>query len=228
MPVISVDTMTKATKILIADDHQILLDGMKAILTEEANFKIVGEAHNGKEVLEVLKGSDADVLIMDINMPEMDGIEALKAIEKLNTDLKIIILSSYDDLRLIKEVLKAGASGYLTKNSAAESIIDAVETVVKGEQYFDSAIQKKIIGAFPGAGSKGKERTTEGVLPVSLTNRERDILRLIAQEYSSKEIGKQLFISVNTVETHRKNLIRKLKVRNSIGLAKFAIQHGFT
>jgi len=220
--------MTKATKILIADDHQILLDGMKAILTEEANFKIVGEAHNGKEVLEVLKGSDADVLIMDINMPEMDGIEALKAIEKLNTDLKIIILSSYDDLRLIKEVLKAGASGYLTKNSAAESIIDAVETVVKGEQYFDSAIQKKIIGAFPGAGSKGKERTTEGVLPVSLTNRERDILRLIAQEYSSKEIGKQLFISVNTVETHRKNLIRKLKVRNSIGLAKFAIQHGFT
>jgi len=218
--------MSKPTKILMADDHQILLDGMKAILDGDKKYKIVGEAHNGEEVLEILSDTEVDVLIMDINMPKMDGIEALKEIQKLNTDLKIIILSSYDDLRLIKEVLKAGAMGYVTKNSAAEHIVTAINTVLNDEQFFDSDIQKKIIGAFPTGKSKKAERTQEGVLPVSLTGREQEILRLIALEYSSREIADQLFISINTVETHRKNLIRKLNVRNSIGLAKIALQYG--
>jgi len=211
--------------ILIADDHQILIDGIKAILSDGEKFNIVGEAHNGKEVLKHLEKEHPDVLIMDINMPEMDGIEVLKQVHGKTNDLKIIILSSYDDIRLIKEVLKMGVSGYLTKKSAAGNILDAVEKVVNGEQYYDKEIQQRIISAFPGASKKKKERPREGVLPVSLTNREMDILKLIAQEYSSREIGEQLFISINTVETHRKNLIRKLNVRNSIGLAKFAIQH---
>ncbi len=220
-----INTESKPVRILIADDHQMLIDGIVAILGDLDQFQVVGHAHNGKEVLDFLKKDSVDVLVMDIKMPEMDGIEVLKTIEGRYDDMKIIVLSSYHDIRLIKEMLKAGAHGYLTKKSAAEGIIDAIESVINGGQYFDDDVQKKIVNAFPGANDK-KERPTEGVLPISLTARELDILKLIAQEYSSKEIGEQLYISPNTVETHRKNLIRKLNVRNSIGLAKFALMHG--
>ncbi|MBX2845166.1 MAG: response regulator transcription factor [Saprospiraceae bacterium] len=219
--------MKTPISILLADDHQLLIDGIKAILSDEDQFVIAGEAHNGKEVLDFLKTDTPDVLIMDINMPEMDGIETLKVLQGENKDLKIIILSSYDDIRLIKEVLKMGVDSYLTKSSAAENILNAVNAVIKGKKYFDEDVQAQMIKAFPGVdSSKNKrKRSREGVMPISLTNREIDVLRLIAQEYSSREIGEQLFLSSNTVETHRKNLIKKLNVKNSIGLVKYAIQY---
>jgi DNA-binding NarL/FixJ family response regulator len=154
-------------------------------------------------------------------MPKIDGIKILQEFSKRESKPLIIVLSSYDEKKLVKEVLKMGADGFLAKKCAGEQIVEAIKTVNLGEQYFSESIQKKIVSIF----SNEKEENSnpqDGTFFSSLTERETEVLRLIAQEYSTKEIASELFISVNTVETHRKNLIKKLKVKNAVGLALYA------
>lgn len=215
----------KKIRVHIADDHKVLIDGINAVLKTEEDFDVVGYSLNGQEVLDWYKQHSSDVLVLDINMPEIDGIKVLQEFKKQGFEPpQVIILSSYDDIKLVKEVLKIGAKGFLAKKCAAEQIVEAIRTVSDGRQYFSDHIQEKIVNSFSGDVNDG-DGAENGAFFSLLTNREKEILKLISSEYSTKEIASALFISVNTVETHRKSLMKKLKVKNVVGLALYAHKH---
>lgn len=213
--------MKKKIRIYLADDHKVLIDGMQAVLNTNKNFEVAGFSLNGVNVIEQATKNKADILVMDINMPEKDGIEVLKDLSGGGFPFKVIILSSYDDLKLIREVMKLGARGYLTKQCAGENIIEAIQAVENGEEYFCKTVRDKIFNSFTRNNIKPNAETSN----VSLTDREIEIIKLISLEYSGKEISEELSISTNTVETHRKNLVKKLNVKNTIGLVKFALKN---
>lgn len=215
--------MSNKIKIHLADDHQVLIDGMLAVLKTNPKFEVVGYSLNGLDLLETVKKNKANILIMDINMPQKDGIEVLKDFFEKGFSCRVIILSSYDDIKLIKEVLKLGASGYLSKECAGENILEAIEVVASGKDYFSKNIQDKIFSSL--TGNTTPNTSKEFQLSNILTEREIEILKLISLELSGKEIGEKLFISSYTVETHRKNLIKKLNVKNTIGLVKYALKN---
>ena len=216
--------MERKIRIHIADDHQIIIDGLLAVLRLEEDFEVVGFSLNGEGLYERIVNNNADILIMDINMPDKDGLEVLKEFKQHGYPAKVIILSSYDDLKLIKEVLKSGVSGYLSKKCAGENITNAIRSVYNGEQYFSETIKNKLLSSF--SGHEARETYEESApIPTNITKREMEILKLIAQEYSTKEISCELTLSTNTIDTHRKKLMRKLQVKNSIGLVKYAIKN---
>lgn len=208
----------------IADDHQILIDGVIAVLGQERDIDVVGFSLNGKQVIDWFGEHSADVLILDISMPVLDGIEVLKKFKDLEDVPKIVILSSYDDIKLIKEVLGMGALGFIPKKSAGEHIVRAIKNVHKGDQYFSDEVKEKMMKTFMGKPIHDNG-SQEGMLINSLTRREYQILKLIAQQYTTREMGDNLGISESTVETHRKNLIKKINVKNSVGLAIFAMKN---
>jgi two-component system invasion response regulator UvrY len=216
--------MNKMITVHIADDHQILIDGVKAVLNIEPNIEVVGYSLNGNEVIAWFKEQSCDVLILDINMPELDGIEVLKKLKQHKNRPEIIVLSSYDDVKLVKEVLQMGAKGFVPKKSAGEHIVNAVYKVAEGSQYFTDDVKEKMMQTLLNGQIKN-EGSQDGVLISSLTKREVEILKLVAQQYSTREIGDELHISESTVETHRKNLMKKVKVKNSVGLAIFALKN---
>ncbi|WP_264564923.1 response regulator transcription factor [Flavobacterium sp. N3904] len=215
--------MTKNIRIHLADDHQIIIHGIQTLLHTVPNFKVVGSSLNGTTIFDDVTNNHADVLVLDISMPEKDGIEVVKEFAEKGFPCKVIILSSYDDLKLIKEIMDLGVSGYLTKQCAGDNIIEAVHAVSNGEEYFCESIRAKI---FTNATKNNPKLSTykPNVNPL-LTEREIEIIILIALEYSGKEISEELFISINTVETHRKNIMKKLKARNTIGIVKYAMNN---
>ena len=208
----------------IADDHQILIDGVKAVLDLEPKIEVTGFSLNGLQVVEWFKENQADVRVLEINMPELDGIQVLKSLKGEKNRPEIIVLSSYDDVKLVKEVLQMGAKGFVPKKSAGEHIVNAVYKVAEGNQYFTDDIKEKMMHTLL-SGQVKNEGSQDGVLISSLTKREVQVLKLVAQQYSTKEIGDELHISESTVETHRKNLMKKVKVKNSVGLAIFALKN---
>jgi DNA-binding NarL/FixJ family response regulator len=214
--------MTSPIKIHLADDHQVLIDGLSNLLKTVSNFEVVGSSLDGTTVYNDVVADEADVLILDISMPKKDGIETLKEFNEKESPCKVIILSSYDDLKIIKEVMKLGAKGYLTKNCAGENIIEAVEAVYQGQEYFSDAIRQKIFNTF-----KDNPKLNQNIVIESpiLSPREVEIIILIALEYSGKEISEKLFISSHTVETHRKNIMKKLNIKSTIGLVKYALKN---
>ncbi len=217
--------MDKKITVHIADDHQILIDGVKAVLNLEPNIEVTGFSLNGIQVINWFKDQFADVLILDINMPELDGIGVLKALKKMKKKKpEIIVLSSYDDVKLVKEVLQMGAKGFVPKKSAGEHIVNAVYKVASGNQYFTDDVKEKMMQTLLN-GQPKNEGSQDGVLISSLTKREIQVLKLVAQQYSTREIAEELIISESTVETHRKNLMKKVKVKNSVGLAIFALKN---
>ena len=207
----------KKIKVHIADDHKVLIDGIIAVLKTEEQIEVVGCSLNGEQVLQWYRENNSDVLILDINMPKLDGIAVLKEFQKQENQPNIVILSSYDDVKLVKEVMKIGAKGFLAKKCASEQIVEAIETVYSGENYFSKSIQSKIVSSFSDTNLNSQKNYFN-----LLTEREKEILTLIAKEFNTREIAESLFISINTVETHRKNLIKKLQVKNVVGLALFA------
>lgn len=205
--------------LLIADDHQVVIDGLRSLLSLEADFNVVGEALNGKMVLEALKDQKVDVVLLDINMPVMDGIETAKLMREHYPDVKILILTMYNKPEFIRNILDAGASGYVLKNAGKEELIDAIRKVVRGEGYFSLSVTKTMMESFKSGSDSNK---------VELTKRERGVLTLIAEGDKSSEIAEKLFLSTNTVNTHRKNLLSKLNIKNTAGLVRYAIKNGFT
>lgn len=210
-------------RIYLADDHQLLLDGLQAVLKTNPQFSVVGNSLDGTDVIEKALEKQADILVMDINMPNKGGLEVLKDLQTIAHPFKIIILSSYDDLKLVKEVMKLGARGYLTKQCAGENIVEAITVVNTGEEYFCQTVRDKIFNTF----AKNNPQVNTEILHSALTHRELDILRLLSLEYSTREISEELFISTHTVESHRKNLLKKLNVKTTIGLVKYAIKNNF-
>jgi DNA-binding NarL/FixJ family response regulator len=208
----------------IADDHQIIIDGLTAILDFESDIEVVGFSLNGRQVLEWFKNNTSDVLLLDINMPDVNGVEVLEGFKKYQTTPNVIVLSSYDNIKLVKDILKIGAKSFVPKKSAGEHIVTAIRQVAMGEQYFTDDVKEKMMNTIMG-NPVHNEENSEGMLINSLTKREYQILKLIALEYTTKKICENLFISISTVETHRKNLLKKLKVKNSVGLALFALKN---
>ncbi|MEN2398546.1 response regulator transcription factor [Flavobacterium sp. MC2016-06] len=215
--------MTPKIKIHLADDHQVLIDGLTNLLRTVDNFEVVGNSLDGTTVYDDIIENNADILVLDISMPKKDGIETLKELSQKEFPCKVIILSSYDDLKIIKEVMKLGAKGYLTKKCAGENIIEAIEAVYQGQEYFCDAVREKIFNAF--TQNNPKLQTNPYTENQILSAREIEIITLIALEFSGKEISEQLFISSNTVETHRKNIMKKLNIKNTIGLVKYALKN---
>ena len=210
----------------VADDHKIVIDGIIAVINTDNDIEINGYSLTGKEVTDWFdnKENKADVLILDITMPVLDGIEVLKHFNKNKIEQKVIILSSYDDIKIVQEMLTLGCKGYITKNNAGEHILEAIKAVANGEQYFSDDVQKTLLKSFSG------QKVPKGMLPSkflieTLTERELVVLKLITKQLNTPEIAKTLNVSISTVETHRKNLLKKIKVKNSVGLAMYAVKN---
>jgi DNA-binding NarL/FixJ family response regulator len=215
--------MEDKIRIHLADDHQVLIDGMRTLLNTVPNYEVVGFSVEGTNIFQEVTDNKADILVLDISMPKKDGIEVIKEFEKKGFPCKVIILSTYDEIKIIQEVMKMGTSGYLTKQCAGENIVEAIQAVSNGQEYFCNTVREKIFYTATKDISKlNKYKPGPDTL---LTERELEIITLIALEYSGKEISEQLFISSNTVETHRKNIMKKLKAKNTISLVKFAIKN---
>ncbi len=206
------------TRLLIADDHQMFVDGLKSLLEDEKELCVVGEAKNGYEVLEICDQEAVDIVIMDINMPLMDGIQASKELSKKHPSIKILGLSMYNDRDYIADILKAGALGYVLKNTGKENLLNAISTLQSGAHYLSEEVRKTLLSSFI------KNVPYEQVME-KLSDREKEVLDCIASGCTTHEIGEKLFISKNTVETHRKNLLYKLKARNTAELVNNAYKH---
>jgi len=218
--------MKKKIYVHVADDHKILIEGIVAVINTDKDIAIKGYSLTGEEVTNWFsnKKNKVDVLILDITMPILDGFEVLRYFNENKINQKVIILSSYDDVKIVQEMLKLGCQGYITKNNAGEHIVQAIKAVANGEQYFSDDIQRVLLQ------SLSKKETPQGDLPNSfllenLTEREVEVLRLITKEYNSIQIADELHLSVNTIETHRKKLIKKLNVKNAVGLAMYAVKN---
>ncbi len=207
-------------KIIIADDHSIIRDGLKALLKEEKNIEIIGEAANGLEVIEILKKDKTDIVIMDINMPKCNGLEATKLITTNFPEVKVIALTMNDQSDSVKSMVEAGVWGYLFKDSSKHEFIQAIETVAEGRKYFNNKVFDMLL--MNSENSKQEENSETNILTI----REKEVLKLIAEEYSSQEIADKLFLSIKTVNAHRRNLIQKLDAKNTAALVRYALKHG--
>ena len=218
--------MKKKIYVHVADDHKILIEGIIAVINTDKDIEIRDYSLTGKEVIDWFdkKGNKADVLILDITMPVLDGFEVLKHFNKVGIRQNVIILSSYDDIKIVQEMLSLGCNGYITKNNAGEHIVDAIKAVANGEQYFSSDIQNILVKTFAGQHVPIGD-APDKFLKETLTDRELDVLKLISKQHNSPEIADKLNLGLSTVETHRKNLLRKLKVKNSVGLAVYAVKN---
>lgn len=207
-------------KVLIADDHQIMLDGLKAILGKDRSLTVVGTARNGLEVLEFLKREPVDVLLLDLQMPVMDGLETTLHAKKVLPDLKIIMLTTNDEGSIITSLFKAGATGYLLKNASKEYLIQGIKDAHEGKKVISTHLTEKMIESLT-----DDPKVKEGTIPM-ITKREIEVVKLIAQEYTTQEIADKLFVSTNTVATHKRNLFVKMDVKNSVGMIKKAVEWG--
>ncbi|HEY1062077.1 MAG TPA: response regulator transcription factor [Daejeonella sp.] len=197
--------------IFIVDDHQLVIDGISSLIKGSEQFRISGSSTNPLEVSERLRTFPSDILLTDISMPAMNGIELTRLLKKDFPDLKVIAISMHGENQIIKEMLDAGISGYILKNTGKHELIEAIAKVAAGGTYFDENVTREILNSFS---NKNDEKR--------LTPREIEIIRLIEQEYSNKQISEKLFISERTVESHRKNIFRKTNTQSLIGLMKYA------
>ena len=212
----------KNLKILIADDHKIFRQGISAILSQQKDFSVSGEAANAEEIFNILANHSIDLILLDIDLGGDDGIQIAQTIREQYPAVRILALSMHGEEAYIVKMLESGTSGYILKTSGMEELNTAIRVVAAGKTYLSSEVTETLIQhlKFPEA----LEIRTD--LEVPLTSREREVLKMIAQEYSNSEIAASLFISIRTVDTHRRNLLRKLKLKNTAGLVKFAIQKG--
>jgi DNA-binding NarL/FixJ family response regulator len=210
--------MTKI-KLLIVDDHTMFLQGIISLLEQEANINIVDKAVNGIEALEIIKKSAIDLIILDISMPAMDGIELSKILKKQHPQIKILIVSTHSNAMIVSRLIRIGVNGYLLKNAEKEELLKAINTIASGENYFAEELEEKHF-----TNSSRIEKQSSHI--TELSSREKEILVLIAQEYNTAEIAEKTFISLNTVNTHRRNLLSKLNAKNTAGLVKYAVENG--
>jgi len=213
--------MSDEIRIIIADDHNLFLDGLKRVLgeSEEFNFQIVGTATSGQEVIRLVKMNKPHIVFLDLNMPGKDGLEVLEEVRAWNKEIKVVVVTMYDGGKIVKGAIKAGCKGYILKMYGKNELFTAVEAVLAGETYIGKGID------FDSQGVPKKEDVRYDdsfIRKHKLTKRELEILRLIGQALSNKQIGKVLFISDQTVSVHRKNIMRKLGVSNTAGLIKVA------
>ncbi|MDZ4846638.1 MAG: response regulator transcription factor [Chitinophagales bacterium] len=210
-------------KILIADDHPFFRDGIHQLLVGQSGIGEIGEAANGRDVLQQLSKKFYDLVIMDIKMPQMSGIEATREIHKKYPAIKVLAISMFDEQPYIVKMLKAGAKGYLLKNSTKDELLKAISQIMMGENYFSKEVSDIMVSQI--VSGKPVENGYDDEPELTLTKREIEIIKMIAAELTNVDIGESLNISPRTVDTHRRNLLQKLKVRNTAGLVKYAIKN---
>ena len=211
----------KMIKVVLADDHMIFRDGLHSLLDRQPDMEVVAEADNGRVALKHAKKLSPDVVIMDIGMSELNGIDATRQIVKMLPGVKVLALSMYSDKRFVKEMLKAGASGYMLKDSAFNELIDAIRVVVENKIYISPSVAGIVLDDYLGA-STDKESSVRSLL----TAREMEVLQLLAEGKSMKQIALSLSLSIKTIESHRTRIMQKIDVSNIADLTKYAIREG--
>jgi two-component system response regulator NreC len=206
-------------RILIADDHTIVRDGIRSLFEDEPDLEVIGEAEDGRSAVQLTNQLEPDVVIMDIAMPLLNGLEATRQIKRNKSNVKVLVLTMHDNEEYIRQVLASGAAGYVLKDTAAKELIGAIRAVYKGESILSPAITRLVIEDYLRWGDVQTKDATNG-----LTSREREVLQLIAEGYKNKEIAEILSISIKTVQAHRSNLMNKLDLHNRGELIKYAIQ----
>jgi DNA-binding NarL/FixJ family response regulator len=214
--------MKDTIKIILADDHRIFRKGLKSLLSEKENIEVLAEADNGDEALEAARKYKPEIVVMDIAMPKMDGIEATRQIRERFPDTEVVVLSMHAKKAYIDQVLKAGAKGYVLKDSDEENLLSAIETVHNGGYYLDSPIADQVLSDY--FSDKSKRELKKQSDPLS--EREREVLRLLAEGHSNQEVADTLYISRKTVENHRANIVRKTGIQGQVGLTKYAARIG--
>ena len=214
--------MRDIIKVILADDHRIFRKGLKSLLSEKKNIEVLAEADNGDEALEAVKKYKPEIVVMDIAMPKMDGIEATRQVREQFPDTEVVILSMHAKKAYIDQVLKAGAKGYVLKDSDEENLLSAIDTVHNGGYYLDSPVADQVLSDY--FRDKSKRELKKQSDPLS--ERERQVLRLLAEGHSNQEVADTLYISRKTVENHRANIVRKTGIQGQVGLAKYAARIG--
>lgn len=208
--------------IILVDDHKMFLDGLLSIFNHQNDYNILLTANSGKNIIKYIDintDKKIDLVITDISMPDVDGITLNNHIKKVRPEIKTLVVSMHTDTKMIDNLIKNDVDGYLSKNAEKSELLNAVKTILSGEKYFSAAIKEAYMKSV-----FNKEKDTIA----ALTNREKDVLKLIAEEYTTQEIADKLFLSKHTIESYRKTLISKLKVKNLAGLTKYAIKLGLT
>lgn len=211
-------------RLLIADDHKLMREGLKALIEKESDIEVVGEAEDGKTTVTLAGKSNPHIIVMDVSMPDLNGIEATRKILGANPHVKVVALSGHTDQHFVREMLTAGASAYILKHTASEELMRAIRTVMKGGKYLSPEVTRGVMDAYVEMSRPlGKDQAF-----VVLTDREREVLQMIAEGKSTKETADSLAVSVKTVETHRRNIMEKLDLHSVAALTKFAIREGIT
>ncbi len=213
-------------RILIADDHKIVCDGLKAMLAAQPEMEIVAQAANGREAVRLAQKQKPDMVIMDIAMPDLNGLEAVRQILSNDPRIKVIALSMHADRRYVTGMLSAGASGYILKHCAFEELVQAIHVVLSNQVYLSPAIAGIVVEELARSKQSRSRKARAGVQ--SLSSREREVLQLISEGHSGRDIAQRLHLSVKTVETHRRQMMDKLGIHSVADLTKFAIREGLT
>lgn len=208
------------TTIVLADDHRLVREGLRRLLEERGDLRVVGEATTGQEAVDMAAEKSPDVVLMDISMPGLSGIDATRRICRNGNTSKVLILSMHDNRSYVEEVLRAGASGYVLKDSASSDLLQAIDAVRGGDSFLSPTITQQVVDAI----ARPTDRPEAAL--AALTDREREVLTLIAEGLSSKQIAKELGVSLKTIESHRANLMDKLDIHKVSGLVRFAIRSG--
>lgn len=211
-------------KVLIADDHKIIRVGLRGILDKTNEVEVVAEAEDGTHVLEILQSIVTDVVLMDIDMGRTSGIETTRRVKEAFPDVHVLALTMHEEQDNIIKMLEAGASGYLLKNTGVEELLAALHAVVKGDSYFSNTVSATLLKALTNMKATPRRKHNNDI---PLSEREIEVLKLIAGEYTNSEIAEKLFISTRTVDTHRRNILEKLQLKNTAGLVKYAIEKAF-
>lgn len=209
-------------RIIIADDHNIVLDGLKSLFDNVQDMECIATASDGKRAYDLCTNMKPDIVLMDIDMPVMNGIEATRILKKEQPEIKVLTLTQHSEKGMIQRLMDCGSDGYLLKNIDQEELVMAIRKVMDGNKYFSSEVAASLLGPSTELGGSDIE------IAAQMSARESEILKLVAEGLSSKEIGEKLFISPRTVDTHRNNLMQKLDIHNIAGLIRFAFKNGYT
>jgi DNA-binding NarL/FixJ family response regulator len=216
------EIMEKSLRIVLAEDHTILREGLRALLSADPNFEIVGEARDGRDAVRCVEKLVPDLMLMDLSMPRMSGMDAIREIKKRYPEIKVIALTVHKTEEYLLTTLKAGADGYVLKDSTFKELAMAINNVMEGKPYLSPGVSEKVIEGY----LVGKESSRSVSSWETLSQREREVLKLIAEGYKNKEIAEDLCISLKTVEKHRANLMKKLDLHNAAALTVYAVDKG--
>jgi two-component system, NarL family, response regulator NreC len=211
--------MNSRIQVIIVDDHKLVTDCISLFLKGANTIEVIGVCHSGKDILAMLKKARPEVILLDISMPEMSGIQVTEAVKKKYPEIKILILSMHSDYNNISDAIDAGADGYVPKDVSSEELVEAINTISNGKNYFHSTISDEIVKNY------ATKRQKNATLLPQLTRRELEVLQLFAEGYNNSEIADKLYLSVRTIESHKNHILQKTNMKNSVELIKFAIKN---